>query len=237
MSLEKRQQEAALIRADSMQVYLVIRKVVSPLFKILCRPDVTGEENFPPEGAYILTSNHRSFFDSFFQAIICPRPIHWMAKAELFKYPFLDRLLVKVGAFPVRRGRSDQGALACARALLEGGEIVAIFPEGTRVRSGVGDARSGAARLAVETQVPLVPMAIVGSERGSLRRALWHRGERVRISIGPAVYEETEVGRLNQKVWPEVVEQVNKLEGHRALAIGVSALAASLAAIWLKKRR
>ena len=223
-----------------MRLYRLLQKLLLVPFRLAFRPVVEGEDNLPGQGGVLLTANHRSFFDSFFQALVLARPIHWMAKSELFSLPGVDRLLVRLGAFPVRRGASDQGALQTARALLNSGEVVAIFPEGTRVHEGLGRPRRGAARLAIECSVPTVPMAIVGTERGLLRRALWHQGERVRMSIGEPVLPDTgDAGQLlEEQVWPEVEARVGLLERRRreAVALGALSIAASLAAfIWRRR--
>lgn len=238
--LSRRQKEARQIRADKMGLYRGLKSFLYPFFLFLFRPLVEGKEKLPSSGPYLLTANHRSFFDSVFQGLVLDQPIHWMAKSELFKYPLIDRLLVRLGAFPVRRGQSDQEALETARQLLAAGEIVAIFPEGTRVRQGLGQPKRGAARLALDAKVAMVPMAIVGTEKGALRRAIWHQGERVRLSIGHPVYPDREDAQeLNAAVWPQVEEKVGLLEGRRrkAVALGASAVVASAVAIFLKSRR
>lgn len=225
-----------------MGLYRVIRLALRLPFRLAFRPLVEGQEKIPAAGGVLLAANHRSFFDSFFQGLVLDRPVHWMAKSELFKYPGVDRLLVSLGAFPVRRGASDQGAILTARELLESGEVVAVFPEGTRVREGLGSPRRGAARLAVEARVPTVPMAIVGTERGVLRRSLWHQGERVRMSIGdpidpPAESSEAAEKLTREQLWPEVEEKVGLLEGRRREAVALGALSALAAAALFYRRR
>lgn len=237
--LTKRQKEAAELRGQDMHLYRGLKRLLVPIFAFLFRPTVEGEENVPSEGAFLLAANHRSFFDSVFQGIVLDRPIHWMAKSELFKYPLIDRLLVRLGAFPVRRGQSDEKAIETAKTLLRAGEIVAVFPEGTRVRQGLGQPRKGAARLAIESDVEIVPMAIVGTEKGALRRAIWHQGERVRMVIAPTVRPEAkEAEVVTDEVWPEVAKHVGLLETRRrkAVALGASAAIATVA-ILLKRRR
>lgn len=238
--IDKRQQEAAKLRQQDMRLYRGLRKMLLPIFTFLFRPTVDGRSNLPGSGAFVLAANHRSFFDSVFQGLVIDRPIHWMAKSELFKYPLIDRLLVNLGAFPVRRGQSDRQAIETAEKLLAAGEIVAVFPEGTRVREGLGQPRRGAARLAVDAGAPIVPMAIVGTEKGALRRAIWHQGERVRMVIANPI--ETDAGEaesVTEEVWPEVAKNVGLLEGRRrqAVALGASALVAAAATIFFKRRR
>lgn len=228
-----------------MHLYRLLQKSLWLPFRLSFRPLVEGEENVPVSGGVLLAANHKSFFDSFFQGLVLDRPIHWMAKSELFTVPGLDLLLVQLGAFPVRRGSSDRQAIETAEQLLRAGELVAVFPEGTRVREGLGEPRRGAARLAGDTSSPVVPMAIVGTERGVLRRALWHQGERVRMSIGepidPPASSSPEVAEqvTRNLIWPEVEERVGLLEGRRkeAIALGAFSLVAALSAILYKRRR
>src|SRR5207244_10302335 len=116
-------------------------------------------------GPVIVAPNHKSFWDSFFVAAATRRHVRFMGKSELFK-GLHGRMLVRLGAFPVRRGESDAEALETAREILRQGGLLALFPEGTRVRDpeSLGSPRRGAARLALETGAPLIPCAISGTE-------------------------------------------------------------------------
>lgn len=243
--LYRLQRLAANRKSDEMHLYRFLQKSLWLPFRLSFRPLVEGRENLPEQGGVVLAANHRSFFDSFFQGLVLDRPIHWMAKSELFSIPGIGLLLVRLGAFPVVRGSSDQGAISVAEELLSQGELVAVFPEGTRVREGLGEPRRGAARLAGETHSPVVPMAIVGTEKGVLRRSLWHQGERVRMSIGEAIPPPLDTSpqgaeQLTREViWPEVQERVGILEKRRkeAIALGALSAAATLSALLYRRRR
>ena len=127
---------------------------------------VSGAEHIPAEGAAIVAPNHKSFWDSFFIGVCTRRHLRFMAKTELIEARY-GRLLVRLGAFPVRRGRGRRGR-ARDRADDPGqGGLLALFPEGTRVRDPdqLGNPRRGAGRLALETGAPLVPCAITGTEK------------------------------------------------------------------------
>lgn len=243
--LQRLSQSAAERRSGDMYLYRIIKRGIWLPFRLAFRPLVEGKANLPQRGGVVLVANHRSFFDSFFQGLVLDRPVHWMAKSELFAVPGIDRLLVRLGAFPVVRGGSDQQAIKVALALLEAGEVVAVFPEGTRVRSGLGSPRKGAARLAIDSRSPTVPMAIVGTEKGVLRRSLWHQGERVRMSIGvpiapvPKSSSSDAADELTDAlVWPQVETRVRRLEGKRreALALGAASILA-MATLLAKRRR
>ena len=132
----------------------------------------------------ILASNHRSFLDPFAIGCCLGRPIYFVAKQELFKNPLIGWFLNCLGAFPIRRGASDEESVATALALLERGEAVVIFPEGTRIRTGsLAQPKRGVGRLALESGSPVVPIAVTNSERA---RSGWRiRPVKVHIRCGP----------------------------------------------------
>lgn len=130
-----------------------------------------GEENLPREGGYVLSANHSSNLDPWPLGIpLFPdRQLRFMAKSEMYRYPPLGWALRNAGAFPVRRGMGDEEAINKAVELARSGEVVAIFPEGTRRNKGMTKKHKarphlGAARVALEAGVPLVPAAIGGTE-------------------------------------------------------------------------
>lgn len=129
-----------------------------------------GEENLPREGGYVLSANHMSNIDPWPLGLpLYPdRQLRFMAKSEMYRAPF-KWVLEPAGAFPVRRGMGDEEAMQRAVELAKAGEVVAIFPEGTRRNKGVvkrhkARPKSGAARVALQAGVPLVPAAIGGTE-------------------------------------------------------------------------
>jgi len=128
--------------------------------------DVRGLEHLPLDGAVVLVANHVTNFDVFPMQISLPRPIFYMGKAELFKVGIVDAVFRRMGAFPVYRGEKDQWAMRHAARVLEHGQVLGMFPEGTRSKGkGLGVAKTGAARLAIDANCPIVPMALVGSDR------------------------------------------------------------------------
>ena len=134
----------------------------------------------------LLAANHRSFSDPFMIGLCLRRPLHFVAKVELFDKRWKAWLLLALGAFPIRRGESDEDAMETARVILERGGAVGIFPEGTRVRPGpLGEPRRGVGRLALETGAPIVPVAIIGTE--DIRRGWRVRPRRVTVRCGRAL--------------------------------------------------
>ena len=144
------------------------RAVLEALFRVLFTYDCLGEENVPATGGAVISANHPSYLDPILLSLQVKRPILFMAWDALFRVPVMGALLRLLGAFPVdtRQGRG-RAAYDSAKALVQQGHLVGIFPEGKRSRSGwmEEDLRAGAARLALETGAPLVPATIRGAFR------------------------------------------------------------------------
>jgi 1-acyl-sn-glycerol-3-phosphate acyltransferase len=132
---------------------------------------IIGLENVPPRGPFLFVANHLHNADPILLEIALKRPVHFMAKKELFRNRILGWLIRRFGTFPVDRGRPDRAAIRHAEALLAHGVAVGMFPEGTRSTTGaLQRAFPGAGLIAVRTQVPIVPAAITGTEQLSWRR-------------------------------------------------------------------
>jgi 1-acyl-sn-glycerol-3-phosphate acyltransferase len=151
--------------------YFLVAVLSWPVVKIVFRHRATGLENVPREGGFVIAANHWSNFDPWPLALpfFPHRYFRFMAKAELFRFP-LRAIVTAGGAFPVRRGERDEEAIGTAVALAREGYVVVMFPEGTRRRKGLRkkyEARwhSGAARIALQAGVPLVPAGISGTNR------------------------------------------------------------------------
>lgn len=146
-----------------MKFYKGLVFLLSGLFKFLFRLNITGADNVPDSGNYLVVSNHISIADVFTLAISCKRQIHFMAKKELFKIPVLSQLVTALGAFPVDRKGNPASALKKAVKILEQGEIVGLFPQGTRQQNiSVADTefKSGAAFCAYKSKSGIVPAFI-----------------------------------------------------------------------------
>ena len=129
---ERKAHAYARERGFSRPLYAVIRALASAVLRTWFRVRVSGAEHIPADGGVIVAPNHKNFLDPFFIGIVARRHVRFMAKVELFKGP-LAWLFLRLGAFPIRRGKSDTEALATAATILRAGGLVVVFPEGTRV--------------------------------------------------------------------------------------------------------
>lgn len=227
----------------SRPLYAVVRGVVAPTFRAYFRMRIEGAEHIPGEGPAIIAPNHKSFWDSFFVACATRRDVRFMGKNELF-HSWQGPLLVRLGAFPVRRGEADEDALETARTILRQGGVLALFPEGTRVRDpeGVGSPKRGAGRLALETGAPIVPAAITGTDRLFIGPFL--RPVRVQIAFGPPIPVQglepspEEAARItSEQLWPEVEQRFETLSKRRGVIVAALTAAGVGGAVAFSRRR
>ena len=191
-------------------LYWALRLPMQPLLLLYFRISRKGADFVPRVGGAILAANHRSFLDPFVIAMLTRRPLYYVAKKELFTKRRRAWLLNALGAFPIDRGNSDQDAVDTARLLLERGELVLIFPEGTRVRPGpLGAPKRGIGRLALETGVPVIPVAVFGTE--ALRKGWRVYPHKVKIrAVAPLAFQRTEApskdlaSAVTDRIWPSV---------------------------------
>lgn len=148
-----------------MSLYKVFRGLASVVYHLLFRIKIVGIENIP-DGPCVVCANHKSNFDPPLLAVCLPVPVRFMAKEELFKNKLFGKILLSFGAFPVKRGKGDVGALRSAIKMLESGEKVAIFPEGTRSKKDyLKKGKKGAVLIAVKAGVNIIPVGISGGYR------------------------------------------------------------------------
>jgi 1-acyl-sn-glycerol-3-phosphate acyltransferase len=142
--------EHALRSGVNPVLYWTLRAILVPFFLLYFRLARIGREHLSRTGPLLLASNHRSFLDPFVIGTLVRRPVYYMAKRELFEKRWQAWILNALGAFPVDRGAGDKDAMSTARAILERGDCVVVFPEGTRVRTGpLGSPKRGVGRLAL----------------------------------------------------------------------------------------
>lgn len=177
--------------------------IARALFAGFAVMDVRGAQNLPLQGPVIVAANHLNLFDVFPLQFALPRPLFFMGKAELF-HPALDPLFRRMGGFPVYRGESDQWAIEHAHKVLDQGQVLGIFPEGTRSQGkGLRTAKTGAARLALTANCPVVPAAIYGQE------ALFkHFPRRTPVTVS-----------LGEPLWPRARESALELTDRMMFAL------------------
>lgn len=210
----------ARTKGVNLVVYWAVRAVLQPFFHCYFRLARVGREHIPTEGPLLLAANHRSFLDPFVLGTMLRRPVYYVAKKELFERSRLQAwFLNALGAFPVDRGASDQEMLTTARTILERGDAVLIFPEGTRIRpGGLGTPKRGVGRLALETGAPIVPLAVIGTE--DVRRGWRIRPRKITVRAGrPLTYPRVErpsrslAQAVTDRIWPCVALQWEWLGG------------------------
>ncbi len=165
--------------------YSVSRIVVRAILQLWNGLRVIDAQNVPPQGPVILACNHIAYLDP--PALGCglPRPVLYMAKTELFRIPVFGALIRALGAFPIDRSRGDVGAIKQAAALLRGGAVLGIFPEGTRNKDGKGKPQLGIALLASRTGATVVPAYVSGTSQAKHRaKVTVVYGEPIRFEPG-----------------------------------------------------
>jgi 1-acyl-sn-glycerol-3-phosphate acyltransferase len=207
-------------------VYDLARIIVTPPSLLLYRTRAIGAENVPRGGHVILAPNHFSQWDHFFAGVFLPRKIRFMAKSQLFSNPVIEFIFRHGGAFPIRRGHHDEEAFKTAYAILERGGCLLMYPEGGRSRTGgLGEPRPGVGRIALESGVPVVPVAI----HGSLAVRRWRKlrfpkvtvqfAEPMRFEVEPSPSRERQLEVATQ-IFERVQEMYTALDekGRRGVA-------------------
>lgn len=176
------------------------REIKDPLVyrfgRILCRPwadvwfdlKVYGIENLPKRGGILIVSNHQSYLDPVLLAVKLPRPLSFLAKSELFVNPVLRWLITSLGAFPVRQGEGDIGAVKETIRRLQEGHALNVYPEGTRTQTGeIMAMQAGVGLIARRAGVPVVPAVIDGSYDAWPKMTKIFRPHPVRVMYGPSM--------------------------------------------------
>jgi 1-acyl-sn-glycerol-3-phosphate acyltransferase len=246
ISEERLAAQHAYTRAHSVNwpLYIVIRLAFVPFFLVYFRLSRTGRKYARHvKGGLIVAANHRSFLDPFVVGACLPwrRPMNYVAKVELFEKPWQAWFLSRLGAFPIRRGLSDEEAMETARMVVERGGTLCIFPEGTRHRSGsLANPKRGVGRLALQTGAPILPTAVIGTE--NVRRGWRIRPRKVKVRCGKAMtFPRSEepsqqlAVTVTSRIWPNVLLQWEDLGGlppmRRAAVIGAGSWGTAIAVL------
>ena len=224
-------------------LYLLARIFMTPFCVVYFRLTRTGREHGRVKGGLIVAANHRSFLDPFVIGGTLPwrRPMNYVAKVELFERRWQGWALSRLGAFPIRRGESDEDSVETARMVVERGGTVCIFPEGTRIRTGsLAAPKRGVGRLALQTGAPVIPAAVLGTEH--VRRGWRIRPKKVKVRLGRAMTfpraEEPSPAlaeTVTARIWPNVELQWEDLGGlppmRRAAVIGAGSWGTAVAVL------
>ena len=224
-------------------LYYVARLLLVPAFLVWFRLQRVGREHARMKGGMIVASNHRSFLDPFVIGALLPwrRRMQFLAKVELFETRWIGWLLSRLGAFPIRRGQSDETAMETARLIVDRGGTVVVFPEGTRIRSGsLGRPKRGVGRLALETGAAVLPVAVHGSDE--VRRGWRIRPRKVKLRAGkPLTFPRTErpspalAATVTERIWPNIELQWEWLGGlpplRKAAVIGAGSWGTAVAVL------
>ena len=181
----------------------------------LYRVEVHGAERVPSTGPVILVANHESMLDPWLLPLATPRPVRYMAKAELWRYRAVGWIMDQWGTFPVERGSGDRQAVGRAAKLLTDGQLLGIFPQGTCLPFPNRPWHRGAAKLALATGATIVPACLIGTER-ALRPGKFKIGfPRVLVLVGePIVVEQAKPNLATAKALTERIEAaVEELRG------------------------
>ncbi len=230
-------------RGVNWPLYLLARVLMTPFFLVYFRYARTGREHARIKGGLIVAANHRSFLDPFAIGGCLPwrRPMNYVAKVELFERRWRGWVLSRLGAFPIRRGESDEESMETARQIVERGGAVCIFPEGTRIRRGtLRKPRRGVGRLALQTGAPVIPTAVLGTE--NVRRGWRIRPRKVKVRLGRAMTfpraeapSVTLAETVTARIWPNVLLQWEDLGGlppmRRAAVIGAGSWGTAVAVL------
>jgi len=171
--------------------YGASRFIVRVFLSVFFRPRAYGQGNVPEHGGALLLSNHQSYLDPVLIGAFSPRRLLYMARLTLFTNPVFGGLIRLLGVFPVKRGRPDRGSIRLAIRHLQSGEIVVMFPEGTRTPDGELQRVKGGFKLLVgKASVPVIPVALDGAHRVWSRWRALPRPGRIRVMYGPVIPPE-----------------------------------------------
>jgi 1-acyl-sn-glycerol-3-phosphate acyltransferase len=181
-----------------MLFYRVVRPMVTTICTVLWRTRAVGKEKLPPNGGFVLAPSHRSMMDIPFAAVVTNRRIRFMGKQSLFSLPLIGAIFTWLGGFPVARDGTDRKAVRDSVEMLRAGEVLCVFPEGTRQNgSKIQPLQPGAAYLALRAGVPIIPIGMAGTEE--ILRATKTpvpRFGRVVLVVGEPIMPEALAGSL-----------------------------------------
>ena len=194
-----------------MFLYNLLKGLLRILFTLCLRLEVQGTENIPKDGPLVIASNHISLLDPPVLGVASTRKVHFMAKQELF-VPVLGSIYKLLGAFPVKRGGADRTAIKHGIEILQNNKVLAIFPEGTRSKTGaLGKAAPGALMMASKARAAIVPSCVVGTDVKRCGK-LWPK---VHVCFGNPIYfpKDQEINKeLLNSMTEEMMRRIAELQ-------------------------
>jgi len=193
--------------------YRILHVVLVAIAKVWLRAEIIGKENVPKNGPFVLAPVHRSNIDFLLAALVRPNRMRYMGKASIWKYPTLGRFFSMLGAFPVHRGTADRESLRTCMRIIENGESLVMFPEGTRKEGPkVAELFDGPAFVAARTGVPIVPIGIGGSSQAMPLGAKFIKPRKIVMVIGEPVTPPTGdgTGRVKRRVVREMTDLLSE---------------------------
>lgn len=175
---------------DASRLWRFLYGLVTLIKPLFCRLRVEGAHHIPAAGGCVLACNHTRGPDYILLAYASTRQVYFMAKTEIFAWhPMITRILAAAGAFPIRRGQGDVDAIHTAIAVVQGGKVLGMFPEGTRSRSGqLGRGKSGVARIAMSANAPVIPAVVINAPLIFPHLLSLRRRPEVIVRFGPPVW-------------------------------------------------
>jgi 1-acyl-sn-glycerol-3-phosphate acyltransferase len=220
--------------------YTFLKSFLTPILMLLFRPKVSGLRHVPNLGPVIIASNHLSFSDSIFMPLVVPRKVTFMAKSEYFTSPGIKGFVKKIifqalGQVPVDRsgGRRSESAIRTGLKLLEEGQCIGIYPEGTRSPDGrLFKGRTGIARMAIDSGAPIVPVAMFNTAEIQPTGQVVPKVRRVEMVFGEPMYftgDSSDLALLRQ-VTDEIMRGIQKISGQVYVDMYASDAKSALAA-------
>ncbi len=198
------------VQARRRWYYWLSQVIVGVLFRIYFRHETSGIENLPEKKGAVIATNHTSVLDPPMIGVDLPRPVYYMAKKSLHDIPLFGSLIRAYNAFPVNRGGSSRAALDKAKEIVEKGNLLLIFPEGSR--SGDGKIRKfkpGIGKIVLETGVPVIPGFIAGANDAWPEKGWWPRPRKTAVLFGPAVdFQNAVLSDNRRKNYQKVADDI-----------------------------
>ena len=200
--------------------YAFVHSIMRLVLKVLFRLEVKGRDNIPKRGGVILAAHHESFLDPVVVSIASPRQVYFLAREELFQLGFFSWIIRNLNALPISRERMQMGIARKSLEILRKGEVLLLFPEGTRSPADtIAEGKRGVGLIAYNANVPVIPVFVKGSGQALPRDRKWITSQKVWVVFGKPMYPEISEGKTKKETYQEfsdkVMEEMKKLQDRR----------------------